>query len=127
MDSRTCGLVKRPDATVDAKKTTSAGPNIEVPEVRTFDLTLECGQCHTKLQPGQELLKFVICGCANRASICLQNRKHAAHLIGAKDDQNTFVHVHISPGVELPRMTLRKWNLLQLRFKTDGALEHSSK
>lgn len=87
-----------------------------------FVLEVECGACGKRVRaPTDELLKFSSCGCPNKAQLCLQNRKEMAHLIGAQNDQKTFVHVTVGPST-LPRITLHRWNQLQQKFKTHGTL-----
>jgi len=89
-----------------------------------FDLVVECGKCNKKIQvtKDSELLKFTLCGCPNRARICLQNKRELAHLIGGEDESQTFVHVHVGSKITLPKMTLVRWNLLQHRFKINGSV-----
>lgn len=95
----------------------------DVPEVKIFKLSVECGQCGKMIHADDaKLLQFTFCGCENKARICLQNRKEVAHLIGAQDEQRTFVHVQVSTIVKLPKMTLHQWNTLQQKFKTEGTL-----
>jgi hypothetical protein len=91
-----------------------------------FELELTCGHCHERLKAPQELLRFAVCKCPNRAQICLQNREHMAHLLGAKDEVNAFVHVLAINQKPLPPIPLSRWNQLQQRFKRDGHLYNVS-
>jgi hypothetical protein len=100
----------------------------KVPEVMGFEVKVECSLCGKMVTAKDAiLLKFTFCGCDNKARICLQNRKELAHLIGAQDEEKTFVHVQIrsddiSKPIRLPKMTLRQWNTFQHTFKSQGSL-----
>jgi hypothetical protein len=98
-----------------------------VPEVESFDITLECGKCGKMVRSGDQLMKFVLCGCPNKTRICLQNRRFGAQLLGGDDPEKTYVHVKIGSQTSLPRMTLARWNQLQQRFKTQGSLTTPTK
>lgn len=97
----------------------------------SFDIGVECGKCGAVIESKnqQELLKFEFCKCDNKARLCVQNHREGAHLIGAEDESNTFVHVRIGANgtITLPKMTLVKWNQLQHRFKTHGTLNPTTK
>lgn len=99
---------------------------VDVPLVLGFEISVGCGVCGKTIIPkNATLLQFTFCGCDNKARICLQNRKEMAHLIGAQDEDKTFVYLQTRTAtnpIKLPGMTLRQWNTFQHKFKTTGVL-----
>lgn len=90
-----------------------------------FELHLECGKCSRKIISAEQttLLQFAFCGCPNKARMALQNLKEGAYLLGAEDEASAFVSIVLPlKQKRLPPMSLVRWNQLQYRFKTQGAL-----
>ena len=90
-----------------------------------FRLKLECIPCKQLLAPPKDkLLQFSCCPCPNAASIGFQSEKDGAYLFGAKEEEKAFVHVYdeTETKVLLPKTSLKRWKLLQKRFKAEGTL-----
>lgn len=87
-----------------------------------MDLRVECGLCGSEVRAPAELLKFAMCGCSNKARICLENEENVSHLLGGEDERKTFVQIYADGKPALPKIPLDRWNQLQQRFKSRGTL-----